>query len=184
MPTSIQYSIDKADRIRFINEGWLQFACQNAGGHLNRAYVIGRSLWDFIEGEDLRQIYRHIFKAVRMKQQAAVFKFRCDSPVCRRYFQLMVSPLPEEELMFSTHPIRVVPRDPVLFLDPDVERGEPFLTICSWCMKVRLPNRGWIELEEVVNALDLLGSPVVPSLTHGICLECQSHVEKKLKILK
>ncbi|MCW5785022.1 MAG: hypothetical protein KIT39_17025 [Nitrospirales bacterium] len=184
MPTSIHYSIDKADRIRFINEGWLQFACQNAGGHLNRAYVIGKSIWDFIEGEDLRQIYRHIFKAVRMKQQAAVFKFRCDSPVCRRYFQLMVSPLPEGELMFSTHPIRVVPRDPVLFLDPDVERGEPFLTICSWCMKVRLPNREWVELEEVVNALDLLGSPVVPSLTHGICLECQSHVEKKLKILK
>ncbi len=88
MPTSIQYSIDKADHIRFINEGWLQFACQNAGGHLNRAYVIGKSIWDFIEGEDLRQIYRHIFKAVRMKQQAAVFKFRCDSPVCRRYFQL------------------------------------------------------------------------------------------------
>ncbi len=86
--------------------------------------------------------------------------------------------------MFSTHPIRVVPRDPVLFLDPDVERGEPFLTICSWCMKVRLSNQGWVELEEVVNALDLLGSAVVPSLTHGICLECQGHIEKKLKNLK
>ena len=181
---SIQYSIDRVDHIRFINEAWLQFACQNAGGHLNRASVIGKSLWEFIEGEELHQIYRLIFKAVRMKQQAAVFRFRCDSPVCRRYFQLMVSPLQEDELMFSTHPIREVLRDPVLFLDPDVQRGEPFLTICSWCMKVRLPNQGWVELEETVNYLDPLGSGVVPSLTHGICLECQGNIEKELKNLK
>lgn len=86
--------------------------------------------------------------------------------------------------MFSTHPIRVVPRDPVLFLDPDVQRGEPLLTICSWCMKVRLPNQGWVELEEVVNYLDILGSGMVPSLTHGVCRECQGDIEKELKILK
>ncbi|GJL68657.1 MAG: hypothetical protein NPIRA06_12920 [Nitrospirales bacterium] len=181
---SIQYSIDSTDHIRFINEAWLQFACQNDGGHLNRASVIGKSLWEFIEGEDLRQIYRHIFKAVRMKQQAAVFRFRCDSPVCRRFFQLMVSPLQEDELMFSTHPIREVQRDPVLFLDPDVQRRGPFVTICSWCMKVRLPNQGWVELEETVNYLDSLGTGVLPSLTHGICLECQGNIENELKNLK
>ncbi|HNP29927.1 MAG: hypothetical protein KC592_01920 [Nitrospira sp.] len=181
---SIQYSIDRNDHIRFINEAWLKFACQNAGGHLNRAFVIGKSLWEFIEGEELRHLYRLIFKTVRMKQQAAVFSFRCDSSLCQRHFQLVVSPLQEDELMFSTHSIREVAREPVFFLDPDVPRGETFLTICSWCMKIRLPNQGWIELEEAVNCLDSLGSGVVPSLTHGICLECQFVIEKELKNLK
>jgi hypothetical protein len=184
LPLPIQYSIDRADRIRFINEAWLQFACQNAGAHLNRASVIGKSLWEFIEGEDISQLYGLIFKAVRTKHQAATFRFRCDSSVCRRFFQLTVSPLPEDELMLSTHLIREVSRSPVPILDPDVERGEPFLTLCSWCIKACLPTKEWVELEEAVRRLDSLGKGVVPRLTHGLCLECQITIEEELKNLR
>lgn len=184
MPISIQYSIDRADRIRFINEGWLHFACQNAGGHLNRASIIGKSLWDFIEGENLSQTYGLIFKAVRTKHQVAIFQFRCDSSVCRRYFQLTVSPLQEDELMLSTHAIREISRDPVLLLDPDVRKGDHVLTTCSWCIKACLPNDEWVELEEAVNRLDLFGSGVVPRMKHGLCLDCQVKIEKELKNLK
>lgn len=184
MAVSIQYSIDKADRIRFINEGWLQFACQNAGEHLNRSNVIGKSLWQFIKGEDVKQIYGLIFKAVRMKHQPAVFRFRCDSSVCRRYFLLSVSPLHEGELMLSTHPIREVSRNPVPLLDPDAQRGESFLTICSWCIKARLPTDEWVEVEDVINRLDFLVSGTVPLLTHGICPKCVITVENELKNLR
>jgi hypothetical protein len=183
MPMSIQYSIDRADRIQFINEAWLQFACQNAGGHLNRAHVIGKPLWGFIEGEDLSHAYGQIFKAVRTKQQAAVFKFRCDSAECRRYFQLTVSPLQDDELLLSTHPLREDLRDPVPLLDPDVKRGEAFLAICSWCIKARLPTNEWVELEDAINRLDLLARAAMPSLTHGICVDCQSTIEHELKNL-
>jgi len=181
---SIQYSIDKADRIRFINEAWLQFACQNAGAHLNRANLIGKSLWDFIAGEDISQMYGLIFKAVRTKRQPLVLRFRCDSPVCRRFFQLTVSPLQEDELMLSTQPIREAKRTPVLLLDPDVKRGEPFLTVCSWCIKAFLPTQDWVELEEAIQRLDCLGKGIVPRLTHGLCPECLLAIEHELKNLK
>jgi hypothetical protein len=184
MPMSIQYSIDRADRIRFINEAWLQFGCKNAGEHLNRAHVIGKSLWEFIEGEDVRHIYGLIFKAVRMKCQPAVFRFRCDSSVCRRYYLLTVSPLQEDELMLSTHPIREVSRDPIPLLDPDAERGEPFLTICSWCNKARLPTDEWVELEDAIHRFDFLGSRTVPLLTHGLCPKCHITIENELKNLR
>jgi len=184
MPMSIQYSIDRADRIRFINEAWLQFACQNAGEHLNRAHVIGQSLWEFIEGEDVKHIYGLIFKSVRMKHQPAVFSFRCDSSVCRRYYLLTVSPLHDGELMLSTHPVREVSRKPVPLLNPDAPRGEPSLTICSWCMKARLPTDEWVELENVINRFDLLGSGTVPLLTHGICPRCAIAIENELKNLR
>lgn len=181
---SIQYSIDRADRIQFINEAWLQFACQNAGGHLNRAHVIGKTLWEFIDGEDLSQTYGLIFKAVRKKHQSAVLRFRCDSSACRRYFQLTVSPLPEDELMLSTHPVREVVRTPVALLDPDVERGDQFLTICSWCIKAYLPTQEWVELEDAVDRLDLFGSGMMPRVKHGLCLKCQNTIEQELKSLK
>ncbi|MGE3787472.1 MAG: hypothetical protein AB7H03_12590 [Nitrospirales bacterium] len=180
---SIQYTIDSADYIRFINEAWLQFACQNDGAHLNRAYVIGKSLWDFIEGEDLRHLYFQIFRTVRTKHHAMVFRFRCDSPACRRYFLLTIAPLLEGSLMLSTNSIREELRPPVPVLDADVERGEPFLRICSWCIKACLPTEEWVELEEATNRLDLLGDRPVPRLTYGICQECQRSIDQELKSL-
>ena len=183
-PSPIQYRIDRSDRIRFVNEAWLQFACQNAGEHLNRANVIGHSLWDFIEGEEVRQIYGLIFKAVRTTLQAVVFKFRCDSPVCRRYFLLTVSPLEEEALMLSTHPVREVVRNAVPILDPDVQRGEESLTICSWCIKACLSTKDWVELDEAISRLDLLGGRAMPRITHGLCPKCHATIETELKNLR
>ncbi|MGE3939928.1 MAG: PAS domain-containing protein [Nitrospirales bacterium] len=180
---SIQYTIDSADHIRFINEAWLQFACQNDGAHLNRAFVIGKSLWDFIDGEDLRHLYAQIFKMVRTKHHTMVFRFRCDSPVCRRYFLMTLSPLLEGSLMLSTHPIREELREPVALLDPDVQRGEPLLRMCSWCIKACLPTEEWVELEEAIKRMDLLGGAEMPRLTHGICQECERTINLELKSL-
>ena len=86
--------------------------------------------------------------------------------------------------MLSTHPIREISREAVLLLDPDVQRGEPVLSTCSWCIKACLPNDEWVELEEAVNRLDLFGGGVVPSLKHGLCLDCQVKIETELKNLK
>lgn len=183
-PMPVQYRIDGADRIQFLNEAWLQFACQNDGAHLNRANVIGKPIWEFIEGEAVCELYGQVFKAVRVKQQAVGFKFRCDSPVCRRYFLLTVAPLQEEVLMLSTHPVREESRKPVTVLDPDVERGESFLKICSWCLKACLSAKQWVELEKAITRFDLLGGRPVPHLTHGICPDCQTMVEDELKNLR
>ena len=162
----------------------MQFACQNSGTHLNRASVIGKSLWQFVYGVEVRQIYGMIFKAVRTKQQSMVFKFRCDSPATRRWFQLKVAPLQHDELMLSIHSIREVTRNPVHILDPDVSRGDSLLTVCSWCIKGRLPTDEWVELEEVINRLDLLGKGPVPPLRHGLCSECHCQIENELKNLR
>ncbi len=181
---SIQYTIDSADHIRFINEAWLQFACQNDGAHLNRAFVIGKSLWDFIEGEDLRHLYTQIFRLVRTKHHTMVFRFRCDSPACRRYFLMTLSPLLESSLMISTHAIREEMREPVALLDPLVQRDEPFLRICSWCVKACLPPTDeWVELEEANKRLGFLEGGVVPRLTHGICQECHRMIDLEIKSL-
>ena len=95
-----------------------------------------------------------------------------------------MSPLHEGELMLSTHPIREVSRNPVPLLDPDAQRGESFLTICSWCIKARLPTDEWVEVEDVINRLDFLVSGTVPLLTHGICPKCVITVENELKNLR
>lgn len=180
----IQYRIDRADRIQFLNEAWLKFACQNDGAHLSRAHVIGKSLWEFVDGEEVRGLYGQIFKMVRMKQRAGLFRFRCDSPVCRRYFLLTVSPLQEEALMLSTHTIGETPRKTVPLLDSELEKGGTWLRVCSWCMKACLSTKEWVELEEAVDRLDLLGGNPVPHLTHGICPDCQITVEQELQTLR
>lgn len=179
----IQYHIDATNRIQFINEAWFEFAAQNDAEKLNLDYIVGNSIWEFIAGKEVKELYGLIFKAVRKKQKDAVFNFRCDSPACRRYLRLSVSPLPDEALLLSTEQIREVSRSTVPLLDLDTVRGEEYLTICSWCIKARLSSKKWVELEEAVNHFDLLERKDFPKLTHGICPECVTTIKNELKNL-
>lgn len=179
----IQYRIDGTNRIQFINEAWFEFAAQNGAEELNSDYILGNLIWKFIAGKEVMQLYDLIFKAVRKTHKDAVFSFRCDSPAYRRYLRLTVSPLPDEALMLSTEQIREVSRSPVPLLDLDTARGEEYLTICSWCIKARLPSEKWVELEEAVNHFDLLARKDFPKLTHGICPECVTKIKNELENL-
>jgi hypothetical protein len=180
----IQYRLDETNRIQFINEAWCEFAVQNGAEKLNVDYIVGNLIWKFIAGKEVQQLYDLIFKAVRKAQKDAVFSFRCDSPAYRRYLHLTVSPLPDGALMLSTEQIREVSRSAVPLLDLDTARGEQYLTICSWCIKARLPSKKWVELEEAINYFDILGRKDFPKLTHGICLECVTKIKNELENLR
>ena len=86
--------------------------------------------------------------------------------------------------MLSTEQIREVSRRTVPLLDLDTARGEQYLTICSWCIKARLPSKKWVELEEAIDHFDILGRKDIPKLTHGICLECLDNIKNELNNLE
>ena len=57
---AIVYCIDGRDRIVFMNEASHAFAKANGAPQLTRG-VIGRSLWDFISGRELRTLWSELF---------------------------------------------------------------------------------------------------------------------------
>ena len=82
---TIIYSIDKHDVLTNIGDGWSEFASENDGVDvLYPDSVIGKSLWDFVKGHSLRQIYQEIVRDVRGNDRSVGFDYRCDSPYLKR----------------------------------------------------------------------------------------------------
>lgn len=174
---SFQYRIDADDRICFVDDEWLAFAQQNAAAELEADAILGHSLWDFIAGMETRHLYGVVFDAVREQLIAKTIPFRCDSPTCRRYMELVVAPLADRGLAINSSLLREEIRPYVPILDVGVPRTDEFLSICSWCKQVLLPEQRWVDVELAVSRLDLFEGRPLPNLTHSICDQCDAKME-------
>ena len=178
----IGYQLDSEDCIRFVSLNWLEHACLNGAPELKQETVIGRSLWDFVEGKETRHLSALLFSAARQSQRSLGFSFRCDSPTYRRFVRLSVVPLANHALEVSSETVREELRRYVALLDPEVSRSSDFLTICSWCKCILLADNEWAEVEVAIDRLDLFGANFLPQLTHGVCGECASRIDDECAV--
>jgi hypothetical protein len=174
----IVYRVDAADRIEDVNDEWSRFALENDAPAL-ASEVIGKSLWDYITGRDVRRVYASLFHRARSLSQSVSVPFRCDSPSLCRVMRLDIVPQTMGQLEFrsvlislSTHPNRLDflerrPRAPT----PDK------LQICSWCKAV-LMGMAWKPLESAVGDLGLLSHELLPSFVHTVCGACLTSVRR------
>ncbi|MGC8838372.1 MAG: hypothetical protein ACP5UM_08145 [Anaerolineae bacterium] len=112
------YRIDGQDRFVDVDENWLRFAQENGARHLaRREAVLGRPLWDFIVGQETRHLYELMLAKVRMGRATLQIPFRCDSPTCRRFMEMRMSPERQGGVRFTTWIVRLEHRAPVSLLE-------------------------------------------------------------------
>jgi hypothetical protein len=174
---SFIWVIDAADKVVHVNDDWLAFAAENTAPQLTAFSVLGRHIWRFIEGQETSYLYEQIFDRVRAGQSPVTFPFRCDSPDCRRFMEMTLSPLSGGAIQFSSHIIREERRHSVNLLDASRDRSGEFLKICSWCKRIYIPERGWEEIEAAIEPLDLFGHRSMPRMTHSICDCCYETIK-------
>jgi len=168
------YRIDREDVITRVSKNWVFFARANAWGSDYRPEdVVGKRLWDFIEGDETRQLYDIVLRRVREGQRCGPIPFRCDSPLERRSLELFLAPLPDGQIEFTSTIIRTERRDdPIMLLDSHVDRSEATVRICSMCKKMATSPDRWVEVEEGLSRLRLFDAVEMPRLTHGVCPGC------------
>jgi hypothetical protein len=174
--------IDSADKIVHVNDAWLVFARENNAPQLTAALVLDQPIWRFIQGQETIYLYKQIFGRVRAGVSPVKFPFRCDSPDCRRFMEMQLSLLPGDAIQCISHILREERRDPVDLLDASRDRSGEFLKFCSWCKMVTIPGRGWGEIEEAIEALDLFGNHPMLRMTHTICDSCYEVIRLKLNL--
>ena len=181
MPVSdILYHLNARDEILSVNEEWHSFARANEGAPLLSPEVLGRPLWDFIGDLETQHIYRLLHRRVRTQGAPVQLCLRCDAPDRRRLLELNISLAEDHGLTYRVRTVRQEDRKPILLMNPDRPRSESFVTMCSWCKRVSVPSRGWVEVEEAVTAMSLFSEPRPPQLTHGICGECSHGLHRAL----
>ena len=173
------YRIDCDDRIVGVNEGWHDFARNNAEGlEVADEKVVGSELWSAISDATIQHLYRLIVDRARAGKLVR-FHYRCDAPGFRRLFEMSVERVGSDVVFTSTLQSEE-PRKPVVLLEANRTRGAETIRMCSWYQKVFGEQGAWIPVEEAVESMQLLAKVPMPRITHGICEPCLAGMLKVL----
>ena len=166
----IIYLVDNCDKICSVNKEYEEFADENVGIKVVSKSVLNSSLWNFVTDPTTRELYRSALGLVR-NGRIIKFKFRCDSPNCRRLMEMQMRCIKNGRVEFRVRTISKKNRPSQALWDPLSIRSNTLLHVCSWCKKIQVGDE-WVEVEDAVKRLRLFERPAMPSVSHGICGQC------------
>lgn len=183
----VTYVTDRSGVIQEVGAAaWNDFAEENGAPHLTVDAVRGRSIFDMVAGEDVRDVYRSMHQAVVSGDRPrACFTFRCDSPGTERLMRMSISRLHGEQdfgVLYQSQLIRSENRPTMeLFSREHLEAAarddaaaRRLLVLCSYCQRVTDDDepRRWIEATTYYAE----GGSSDVRISHGICADCLSHL--------
>jgi hypothetical protein len=165
---SLSYAIDDQDRLIRLDEGFYRFAEEN--GWPDAELSLGRSLWDFVAGEDVRKVLRLLIRRVRDGVRDVELTFRCDGPEVAREMDLRIAATTSGRGVLFAARVRSEDEwdEPQPLLDAEVSRGTDTLRMCSWCDRFEVDGE-WVEVEEAARRLELFRRREMPALEHTVC---------------
>jgi hypothetical protein len=128
----------------------------------------GRSMWSAVDGAEAHTLWKALLERARQGNGEIRLRYRCDTPTERRRFEVVLRGAPDGSVTFAHRPLERTARTAVRALEDDVPRDDELLKMCSWCGRVVGPDGSWLEIEE----LDVMDTPRLPRVTHGICPDC------------
>lgn len=178
-PVSCDYEIDHDNRLVAAGPGWDDFALANDGADVVFDRVVGRDLFTFIVGHEVRYIYEQMLEGARTSGARYQFEFRCDGPSQRRRMSMTIRDGGQGHVLFETRLLEVRPRPAISLLERDAPRSPELVRVCAWCARVRA-GADWLDLDEAIGVHDLFEQPQVPRMSHGICGDCHAKALEKL----
>lgn len=168
---ALSYAIDEHDHLIKVDDGYYRFAEENGWPEVGTS--LGRSLWDFVAGHEMRTLQRLLIRRVRDEVGDVNLPFRCDGPAVRREMNIRIVARPGGRVvLFSARLRSEQARDlPQLLLDPRTPRSDETLEMCGWCDRFMVAGE-WVEVEEAARRLDLFNRSELPVISHGICPDC------------
>jgi len=191
----VAYMVDATGTIRQVGHTrWREFAlAAGAPGLADPSRVVGRSLFAFILGDEVRESYLRLHRVILSGSRARIaFPYRCDAPDLRRDMWMTVTPVRS-----AGTPVGVLYRSSVRATEPrarwgflgvraedEIVEALPLLTACSYCRSIRVPGwlppgddprdagaaeGDWIDGDEYHRR----GGSDRVRLSHGICTECR-----------
>jgi hypothetical protein len=169
---TLSYAIDDQDRLIKVDDGYYRFAEEN--GWSGAGASLGRSLWDFVAGHEVKKLQRLLLRRVREGVRDVELPFRCDGPDVRREMDIRIAADRTGRVVMFSARVRAEEdwEEPQPLLDPRAPHDdEDFLPMCAWCDRF-LVDGEWVEVEEAAKRLELFRRSEMPTLDHGICPQC------------
>lgn len=176
-------TIDAQDRIVFANCAWVEFMREPrtrtaASDELTIQSAIGRPIWDFVEGVQVRQLWQVVYERVRAVGAPVFVPMRCDMPSLRRLIDLELHPLGERSIRHISECVWSEARPAVALLDPAYPRNDRILLSCAWCSRIQVRMGAWEEIEDARLALRIEATETLPALQQAVCTTCKQSLLK------
>jgi len=184
----IAFVTDQEGVIQAIGESnWNFFAKENAAPELSSDMVIGKCLFDFIEGPQVKRALQKIMERISEDPNWCwVISCSCDAPDRKRHQRQYLRPLFRQNrcagFLFQAIERSSQLRPPMglfefkrLKSSASLRTDLPKVLMCSWCQRIQYkPISGdrWIEADVYCAAK---GSSDV-QLSHGICDSCAERI--------
>ena len=181
------YRVDGSDIITAVSAEFVQFGRDNAWPDLTPELVVGRPIWDFVEGETTRRLNVELFNFARMHRRTLCVPFRCDSPDEVRRMLLWITPTSDESgsLNLAARMLRIEPHSSrISLLDRHRHGASGWITICSVCKSMEVSEYEWVDLETAVQRLGLLEGDTqrLPGVRHAVCPSCIVELRRQLEL--
>jgi len=174
--SNLVYEIDKYNVIRKIAGSWEAFCEENDTLDLGEEKVVGRCLWDFVIGKDVRWLYEKVLQQVRETGGVVKFPFRCDSPDTVRLMHMEIAPQGEQSVRFVTTPLEIRKRPRHIYYNYVAHGHRCHIFSCSICNRVKTDS-AWLQLDEALHARRLLDNDKPLSLYGALCPECKAKMD-------
>jgi hypothetical protein len=167
----LTYAIDHDDRLVKVDQGYYRFAEENGWDDVGAS--LGRSLWDFVAGDELKKLQRMLLRRLRNEVRSIELPFRCDGPAMRREMDMRIVAHTSGRAVLFAAGIRTeqVRNTAQPMLDPATPRGDDTLAMCGWCDRF-LVDESWVEVEIAAMRLGLFQRDELPAISHDICPDC------------
>ncbi|MGH8175147.1 MAG: hypothetical protein ACREV5_02655 [Steroidobacter sp.] len=172
------YTIDALDRIVFVNPAWLAFTRPEGGKPLTLQHYMGHSVWDVLEGGQIRRLWEVLYGRVRAMGARVFVPMRADKPSERRLIDIELRPLADGSIQHICERVWSEARPAVALLDPSWPRDERTLRCCAWCKRIQVRIGAWEEIEQAQLTLAIEATETLPTLTHGVCVTCKQSLLK------
>ncbi len=161
------YVINSEEVIIEVSNNWDEFAIDNDGESVLSDKVVGKSLWEFINGDTTRIWLETLIKYVKHFGETISRPYRCDSPDLKRFMQLEVKKL-ESGIIELTHTVISTEKRPApIYFNPSTAGSSKVTKRCSMCSRI-YNGKDWIEAD-----LFHLANNREITVIYTICEDCK-----------
>lgn len=173
-----EHTIDARNRIASANAAWVDLVRDHVPALSGIEEVIGRSLWDFVDGVQVRQLWEILFERVRAVGAPVFVPMRGDIAGVRRVWDVELHPMPENAIRQVFEPVWSEKRPAVALLDPAYPRNTQALPFCAWCNRIQVRIGAWEEVENAQLTLRIEAAETLPRLRKSVCTSCKQSLLK------
>jgi hypothetical protein len=179
----IVYLVDGEGILRAYGEpNWTAFANAQNAPHLGNGAVMRESIFDCIEGPEVRAAYWRLHKSAASSHGRRItFEYRCDSPTTERTMRMSLTNVIGSLVLYQSQILSEVPRPWMSLFDfknRSSSRGgnRRVVTLCSYCHQVRWPLSASGEEVHWISPGDYYrsGGEDDVSVSHGVCPRCMN----------